>query len=86
MEARHQALSLCAGGAENRPIDGTDPSIVIGRARIAHELRRSEKTVSRWVRQGLLPAIKEGPFANSLLVVRAADIERLRPAPNGVRV
>ena len=65
---------------------GLAQGVVIGRARIAHELRRSEKTVSRWVRQGLLPAIKEGPFANSLLVVRAADLERLRRATNGVRV
>lgn len=60
-------------------------SFVVGRARIAHELRRSEKTVSRWVRQGLLPAIKEGPFANSLLAVRVADIERLQRCPNVVR-
>jgi hypothetical protein len=50
-----------------------------GRARIAYEAHRSERTITRWVRRGILPAQKDGPFANSLLEVRPADLARLRP-------
>lgn len=52
-------------------------TIVTGRARIAEIVGRSERTVSRWLRRGILPATKAGPFANSLLRVRVADLERL---------
>lgn len=55
----------------------SDVVFVISRARIAHELGRSERTVSRWIRQGVLPVTKCGPFKNSPLRVRAADLERL---------
>jgi IS30 family transposase len=55
-----------------------DTTIVRGRAEIAHRLGRSERTVSRWLRRGLLPACKNGPHQNNLLIVRAADLERLR--------
>lgn len=55
-------------------------AIIIGRARIAHALGRSERTVSRWVRRGLLRTSMHGPFGNSLLRVRAADLEQLKAA------
>jgi hypothetical protein len=54
--------------------------VVVGRARIAHELGRSKKTVSRWIKRGVLPVTKAGPFGNSLLTVRVADLERLNQA------
>ena len=52
-------------------------ALIVGRARIAHALGRSERTVTRWLKRGLLPVVKRGPFENSLLAVRAADVERL---------
>lgn len=55
--------------------------VIVGRARIAHALGRSEKTVTRWIKRGVLPAAHDGPFENNLLVVRAADVERLKLAP-----
>lgn len=51
--------------------------IIIGRAEIAHRLGVDEKTTSRWIAAGALPARKAGPFANSPLVVRAADLDDL---------
>jgi len=58
-------------------MDDTD-AIITGRAEIAHRLGRSERTVSRWIARGLLPASNDGPFDNSLLRVRAADLEKLK--------
>ena len=55
----------------------SDRSVIIGRARVAEVLGRSERTVSRWIKRGLLPVTKAGPFGNSLLRVRVADLERL---------
>lgn len=57
------------------------PGVITGRARIAHALGRSEKTVTRWIKRGVLPALHDGPFPNSLLCVRASDIEKLKLAP-----
>jgi len=57
------------------------PDIITGRARIAHALGRSEKTVTRWIKRGVLPAWNDGPFSNNLLQVRASDIARLKLAP-----
>jgi hypothetical protein len=51
-------------------------------APIAQALGRSEKTVTRWIKRGALPAAHDGPFINNLLVVRAADVERLKLAPH----
>lgn len=51
--------------------------VIVGRAEIANQLGRSERTVTRWIRRGLLPVKKAGPFDNSLLRVCAADLERL---------
>jgi hypothetical protein len=48
-----------------------------GRARIAHAIGRSERTVSRWIRKGILPPMKDGPFKNSVLQLDGADLERL---------
>lgn len=50
---------------------------IIGRAEIAHRLGRSERTVSRWIKRGILKATNAGPFGNNLLKVNAADLERL---------
>ena len=67
------------------PAMGGSGSLIIGRKRIAHALGRSERTISRWLRRGILPTIKDGPHKNSLLCMRAADLARLRarPAPAG---
>jgi hypothetical protein len=61
----------------------TDDTIIIGRARIAHALGRSERTVTRWIQRGVLPAAKDGPFDNNILRVRSADLQRLKPTPHG---
>ncbi len=61
---------------------GTDSStVIVGRAEIAHRLGRSERTISRWVARGILPATNDGPYCNNLLTVRVADVERLKAAP-----
>lgn len=52
--------------------------VIIGRAEIAHRLSRSERTVSRWIKRGILPATNDGPHANNLLTARLADIEKLK--------
>lgn len=58
--------------------------LVAGRAEIAHRLGRSERTVSRWVRCGILPAVPAGPPQANLLLVRSDDLERVRAMFNGV--
>lgn len=59
----------------------TDESkIIVGRARIAYELGRSERTVSRWKRRGILSIAKDGPFQNNLMQARRSDLERLKAA------
>jgi hypothetical protein len=60
-----------------------DTVIITGRDRIAYELGRSERTVTRWIARGVLPASKEGPFENNLLRVRSGDLQRLKPTPHG---
>jgi hypothetical protein len=55
--------------------------IISGRARIAHALGKSERTVSRWIARGILPASHDGPFDNNLLQVRAADLQKVKPLP-----
>jgi len=57
-------------------------TIITGRAEIAHRLGRSERTVSRWIKRGVLPATNDGPYPNNLLTVRVDDIEKLK-ATNG---
>jgi hypothetical protein len=56
----------------------TTETVIIGRAHIAHALGRSERTVTRWVQRGVLPASKDGLFQNNVLQVRAADVQRLK--------
>lgn len=56
----------------------SNDTVILGRARIAEMLGRSERTVSRWIKRGVLPVTKDGPFDNSLLQVRLADLERLK--------
>jgi hypothetical protein len=51
--------------------DGTD---LRGRARIAHAVGRSERTISRWIKKGILPPLKDGPFKNSVLQFSATDL------------
>jgi len=56
-----------------------DNRLIRGRKRIAHALRKSEKTISRWVARGILPKVDLGPrFSNSVLAVREADVEKLK--------
>jgi hypothetical protein len=38
--------------------------VVVGRKRIARELGRSPRPITRWLQRGLLPASKAGPLAN----------------------
>jgi IS30 family transposase len=69
-------------------MEGQEPgadtsSVIIGRAEIAHRLGRSERTISRWVARGILPATNDGPYSNNLLTVRVADLEKLK---NNTRV
>lgn len=52
--------------------------VIVGRAEIAHRLGRSERTVSRWIRLGVLRAAYAGPGPTNLLVVAADEIERVR--------
>lgn len=49
-----------------------------GRRGIAHRAHRSERTISRWVASGILPDDRDGPFQNSALEIRNADIDALR--------
>ena len=57
--------------------------LVAGRAEIAHRLGRSERTISRWIRMGVLPVVHADPPQANLLLVRAEDIERVRAMFNG---
>lgn len=57
--------------------------ILRGRARIAFEAGRSPATISTWVRRGILPVVKCGPFSNSPLECRAADLERVTRREGG---
>jgi hypothetical protein len=52
--------------------------LVRGREKISHALGRSSKTMTRWAAAGILPVWRGGPFRNSPLICRRADIERLR--------
>lgn len=56
----------------------TDDTIIVGRKRVAHAAGRSPQTISRWIKRGIIEVAKDGPFANSLLQVRAAELKRLR--------
>ncbi len=77
-----QALSAPREQVALHPGEASPPCdrggvFIIGRKRIAFALKRSPRTVSRWLRSGVLPVVKLGPFENSLLAVRVADVERL---------
>lgn len=61
----------------------TERRIIVGRARIAHRLGVSERTLSRWVKRGIVRAEHVGPFRNNLLSVAANDIDRLRRKVRG---
>jgi hypothetical protein len=56
----------------------TGEIVVIGRAEIAHRLGRSERTITRWIRRGILPATHTGPSNTNLLQVRLADLDRIK--------
>lgn len=66
---------------EDREPGADSSTIIVGRAEIAHRLGRSERTISRWVARGILPATNDGPYSNNLLTVHVADLERLKAAP-----
>lgn len=53
-------------------------AVIIGRARIAYELGLAERTVSRWIKRGLLPATYTGPSQTTLLQARRSDLERIK--------
>lgn len=61
-------------------------AVVIGRAEIAHRLGRSERTVTRWIRAGILRAGHTGPSSSNLLLVEAGELERVRALFSGPRV
>jgi hypothetical protein len=52
-------------------------TVIVGRAEIAARLGRSEKTISRWIRRGVLACERCGPFDNSRLRVRVDDLDAL---------
>lgn len=54
-----------------------DGDTIRGRAAIAAALGRHPKTITRWYGDGILRARKAGPYDNSPLVVRRADVEKL---------
>lgn len=70
-------MSTGTATAPPREGDALPSEVIIGRAEIAHRLGRSERTVSRWIKRGILKATNAGPFGNNLLKVNAADLERL---------
>lgn len=51
--------------------------IITGRRRIAHEIGKSERQVSRLVRAGVLPATR-CDMPNKPLAVRSADLGKVR--------
>jgi len=62
-------------GVEHRAATGGD--VVTGRRRIAHEIGKSERQVSRLVSAGVLPATRcDQP--NRPLAVRSADLRKAR--------
>jgi hypothetical protein len=56
---------------------------LLGRKRIAHAIGRSPRTVSRWIKKGILPPMRSGPFKNSLLLLDGADLERISRGDQG---
>jgi hypothetical protein len=61
----------------------SDDPIIRGRAEVAAALGVTERTVTRLVERGILPARKCGPFQNSPLAVSLQDIERVRQLYQG---
>jgi hypothetical protein len=70
-------LAALVGIAEAAPLP------LRGRKRIAFAVGRSERTISRWIKKGILPPLKAGPFRNSILEFRDADLERLTHRDQG---
>lgn len=64
-----------------RHADERDPQLVGGRARIAHELERSEPQVTRYAQEGLLPVLK-ARGRTSILRCRRIDLERVKAQLN----
>ncbi len=52
----------------------------VNAARAAEILHRSEKTVRRWIKKGLLPAEKDGDNENSPFLIAIEELERLQDA------
>ena len=63
----HQVAAAAAAGG----------TIITGRRRIAHEIGKSERQVSRLVRAGVLPATR-CDMPNKPLAVRSADLGKVR--------
>lgn len=61
---------------ENRSAAAED--VIVGRRAIAEALHVSERTVTRYMTAGTLPAAKLGPAANNKLIARRADVEKVR--------
>lgn len=51
---------------------------VRGRAEIAALLHKSEKTITRWAECNYIKVAKEGPHPNSPMIMRSADVAKLR--------
>lgn len=51
---------------------------ITGRRRIAHELGKSERQVSRLVAKGALPATRATGLPNKPLAIRSADLDKVR--------
>ena len=64
----HQAAAAAATGG----------NIITGRRRIAHEIGKSERTVSRMASTGRLPATRAAAIPNAPLAVRSVDLGKVR--------
>jgi hypothetical protein len=56
----------------------TGHPVLRGRRRIAHELGRSERTISRWVAQGAIAVTYEEPARNNVMVLPCVEEARQR--------
>lgn len=62
---------------------GSEETRIRGRKRVAFRANKSERTITRWVSRGLLPVERDGPYPNSIIEVREADLAQLRRGERG---
>jgi hypothetical protein len=67
-----------ASGHQATAAAGAGGDLLLGRQRIAEAINRSPRTVTRWYRDGRLPAAKIGESPNNLMIARRSDIVKAR--------